>query len=470
MDDAVEKMHPPEGELAQRAARAIEIVRRRSGVSDAVMVVLTNPRARMSYDIDYPFRPSSSMRYLGHCDAPDTVLVLHPRSHPRLAYLDRIGPLDGGSVTKSADLTPLDELHDREGFERLFGYQALMDYVEPLLEHGSSPFVVRDEAVWNAAVVDAHAPSTLAGRYRDLMGVVHARYDPFDERAACCTAIDAVREARLIKSEYELACLHRAARAANAALNVIDLLVSDFARGRRQRGGVSEQDLERMLKANFYLYGCTANSFAPIVALGAHAAVLHHRPTASLTLDAARPPQLVIDVGPSYGGYASDFTRSWWIGRAAAASAVERQSLAHRRVHDMLSAVLRDMIAACRPGTRVGEVVERFESASMAYVGEIPEQTNPAHRREWLRSLTPHGIVHWIGLDVHDPHPETDHPSLLATTLRPGMCMALEPAYYFPAEGPLAPRTEAMRGLCIRVEASLAVQAEGPPRVLGAAG
>lgn len=463
-------MRPPKGELARRAARVLQILRQRSGVVDVALVVLTNPRRRMSHDMDYPFRPSSSMRYLAQCDAPDTVLVVYGTAPPRLAYLDRSGPLDGGSINKSADLTALDDIHDRDGFRRLFGYRALLEHLQALLAHGVCPFVARDEAVWGAtaavasSAVDPAAPSTLLERSEDLMRVLHAHHNPFDAHAARQMATDALRKARLVKSAYELECLDRAAYAANVALDLIDARVDAAARDREGAGAASEQDLERMLKASFLLYGCTANSFPPIVALGAHAGVLHHRPTATLTLAAARPPQLVIDVGPSYSGYASDFTRAWWLG---APGALERQSLAYRRVHGMLSTVLRDMIAACRVGARVGEIVAHFERATFALVGEIPETIKPYLWREWLHTLTPHGIVHWIGLDVHDPHPETDHPSLEATELCAGMCLALEPAYYFPAEGTLAPRTQAMRGLCIRVEASIAVQAEGPPRVLG---
>lgn len=462
---------PPHGELAERAHRVLEILKRRSGVANAMLVILTNPRRRMSYDMNYPFRPSSSMRYLAHCDAPDTVLVLHPRGAPRLAYLDRVDAFDGGSIAKNADLTPLDGLHDREGFERLFGYQALLKHVLPALAGGAQPFVAHDEDVWDTtatapSVVDPHAPSTLVDRYQDLMRVLHARYDPFDARASQRAAVDAVREARLIKSEYEIRCLDRAASAANSALDVVDARVAEYTRGRGDVGGTdSEQDLDRTLKAHFSLNGSTSNSFPPIVAMGAHARVLHHRPTSTMTMRRAQPPQLVIDVGPSYAGYASDFTRSWWLEHAPTPD--ERPKLAYELVYGTVAFVLRDMIATCRAGARVGDVVRRFERVSQVFVGEIPEGIAPARRKDWLDALTPHGVVHWIGLDVHDPHPQGAHPALHDTKLRPGMCMALEPAYYFASDGPLAPRTEAMRGISIRLEASIVVRAQGPPRILG---
>jgi Xaa-Pro aminopeptidase len=70
----------------------------------------------------------------------------------------------------------------------------------------------------------------------------------------------------------------------------------------------------------------------------------------------------------------------------------------------------------------------------------------------------PHGIGHWLGIDVHDPCPYSDENGdeiLFAE----GMVLTIEPGIYLPADDENIP--EKYRGIGIRIEDDIVVTKEG---------
>ncbi len=74
------------------------------------------------------------------------------------------------------------------------------------------------------------------------------------------------------------------------------------------------------------------------------------------------------------------------------------------------------------------------------------------------KKYAPHGIGHWMGLDVHDPCPYTDDKgeSLCFTT---GMVMTIEPGVYLRIDDESIPLK--YRGIGIRIEDDILVTDEG---------
>ncbi|MBY0452186.1 MAG: M24 family metallopeptidase, partial [Bdellovibrionaceae bacterium] len=73
------------------------------------------------------------------------------------------------------------------------------------------------------------------------------------------------------------------------------------------------------------------------------------------------------------------------------------------------------------------------------------------------RRYYPHGIGHWLGMDVHDaglyfkrgePRP-----------IEAGMCFTIEPGLYIPADDKTAPAE--LRGIGVRIEDNILVTANG---------
>jgi Xaa-Pro dipeptidase len=237
--------------------------------------------------------------------------------------------------------------------------------------------------------------------------------------AGLLRALDALR---VHKSTYEKACLAEANR--RAALGHARVREAFFD------GDHSELDLHLL-----YL-GATAQDdpetpYKNIVALGEHAAILHHVHYGRRAPGAA---SLLLDAGATFRGYASDVTRTWVKGHGAGADAfahlvagvekLQQATCAHVRVgdryealhdhsHKLLAGVLLD-VGIVR-GTSTAEVVESGVT----------------------RLFLPHGLGHSLGLQCHDvgcalEKPRADNPFLRNTSvIEPEQCFTIEPGCYF---------------------------------------
>jgi Xaa-Pro aminopeptidase len=74
------------------------------------------------------------------------------------------------------------------------------------------------------------------------------------------------------------------------------------------------------------------------------------------------------------------------------------------------------------------------------------------------KKYAPHGIGHWMGLDVHDPCPYVDE-SGESLAFEAGMVMTIEPGLYFRADDESVP--ERYRGIGIRIEDNILVTENG---------
>jgi Xaa-Pro aminopeptidase len=70
----------------------------------------------------------------------------------------------------------------------------------------------------------------------------------------------------------------------------------------------------------------------------------------------------------------------------------------------------------------------------------------------------PHGIGHWLGLDVHDPCPYVDENGD-EIRFAPGMVLTIEPGIYIRADDMDVPQV--YRGIGIRIEDNILVTHEG---------
>ena len=124
------------------------------------------------------------------------------------------------------------------------------------------------------------------------------------ELVRAARTVEALRE---VKDAGEVALLRLACEAADAALT--DLI----ARG-GLRPGRTEREVGRELEALMLDHGADGVSFETIVATGANSAIPHHRPTDAVL---AAGDFVKIDFGALVGGYHSDMTRTFVLGKAA---------------------------------------------------------------------------------------------------------------------------------------------------------
>jgi len=238
-------------------------------------------------------------------------------------------------------------------------------------------------------------------------------------------ALDALR---VRKTPYEVECLAEANR--RAALGHEELRKLFHAADRSE------------LELHLAFLGSTRQDDAEtpyknIVALGKHAATLHH---VSYEKRAQPAQSLLVDAGACFAGYCSDVTRTWVKGGGAAASAFAQLVAAMEAMQQRLCARV-----------RVGMPYEELHDESHRQVAEVLREAGISRlsadelvSRGVTRAFYPHGLGHALGLQCHDVGcalrpPRQDNPFLRNTTdVAPRQVFTIEPGLYF-IEALLAP-------------------------------
>ncbi len=238
--------------------------------------------------------------------------------------------------------------------------------------------------------------------------------------AALIAALDALR---VTKTPYEVACLAEANRRARAGHDALRDAFFDT--------DGSELDLHLLyLRATAQDDGETP--YKNIVALGEHAATLHHIAYGrrAVRRDAE---SLLVDAGATCRGYGADVTRTWVKGAGAAADA-----FAHlvARV-DTLQARLCASVRIGLPYEDLHEESHRAVAAALREVGLVRGSVDELVAGGITRAFYPHGLGHSLGLQTHDVGcalraPRSDNPFLRNTSdIAVGQVFTIEPGIYF---------------------------------------
>jgi Xaa-Pro aminopeptidase len=171
------------------------------------------------------------------------------------------------------------------------------------------------------------------------------------------------------------------------------------------RPGVAESALAAEIDYQMRLLGAQKPAFETIVAAGARSALPHASPTAN-TL--RHNQLLLIDMGASREGYASDMTRMAFLGRPG------------RKIRGLYAAVLEAQLAATdalRPGVPAGRI------------DGVARRVLRAHG---LEGALAHSTGHGLGLEIHEP-PRLGRRE--RTPLEADMVVTIEPGAYLEGFG-----------------------------------
>ena len=164
--------------------------------------------------------------------------------------------------------------------------------------------------------------------------------------------------------------------------------------------GMTEIDLQDFILNALKRHGTTA-SFTPLICFGANAAMPHHH-TGSAKLQ--KGDIVIIDIGSSCEGYASDITRTVAFGTPRDPEAF--------RIYEIVSKAHWKAREVGQPGVS-GEAVDAAARQVITEAGFGPQFI--------------HRTGHGIGLSTHEP------PYIVKSSiapLLPGMCFSVEPGIY----------------------------------------
>lgn len=251
-------------------------------------------------------------------------------------------------------------------------------------------------------------------------------------------------ELRLIKSASELAIMQRSADIGTHAHNA----------GLMQcHAGMSEVELRSFIEHVFLLNGAAGPSYTTIVAGGENGNCLHHLASP----DILRDGQLVlVDAGCEFAGYASDITRTYPVNG--------KFSPAQREIYELVLAAQEAAIQAVKPGvvwSQLNKICDDTLFQGLEKLGFQLTRTKEAGGKLSLDDLMPHGLGHWLGLDVHDVGEKT-LPGVRNKNerpLSPGMVFTVEPGLYLKADDERIPAR--YRGINVRIEDNIRVTDSG---------
>jgi Xaa-Pro aminopeptidase len=432
-----------------RRRRIAETMRAAGG---GIAIVPTAPERQRNGDNDHPYRHGSDFHYLTGFAEPGawlivaadgrSTLVCRPRDVERELWDGiRLGP-DAAPAALGVDAAVAIDALDETMVASLSGQLAVWwSFDAPGLGDRIGGWLERIRA-------DLRSGAETPAVQRDLAPLL--------------------AEMRLRKDAGEVATMRRAA-AISAAAHVRAMRFCAHRFRADPAASVAEYEIEAELLHEFRRSGAEGPAYAPIVAAGSNACILHY---------SAGPTPLkagelcLVDAGCEFDGYASDVTRTF--------PASGRFDPAQRELYDIVEAAQRAAVAATRPGARLRDAhaaAVRVLAQGMLDTGLLDRNAvgdldavveSAAYRKFYM-----HGTGHWLGRDVHDvgdyqsaDEAPVEQPDWLGGTvvrkpsrrLEPGMVVTVEPGIYVrPGEGV----PERYWNIGIRIEDDAVVTAEG---------
>jgi len=369
-----------------------------------VAVVSTAPERIRNRDAHYPFRFDSYFHYLTGFPEPESVLVIVAGDQARNLLFCR----DKDTEREVWDGLRYGPQAAREafGFDEAHSCSKLDEILPKLLADQPAVFCdVGENSEWDARLIQwlnavraqVRTGISAPGEIRDVRKLLD--------------------EMRLIKDAAELDVMRRAAAISTGAHR---------RAMRATRPGRFEHEVEAELLHEFRARGAQAPAYAPIVAGGANACILHY-----VTNDAPLKDGdlLLIDAGCELHGYASDITRTFPVNG--------RFTGPQRQIYELVLAAQAAAIDRVRPGNAWQEphdAAVRVLTQGFIDLGLCQGTLDGVIESGDYKKFYMHRTGHWLGMDVHDCGDYKRDGQW--RELAPGMVLTVEPGCYIrPAEG-----------------------------------
>lgn len=366
----------------------------------------------------FPFRQNNDLFYLSGIDQEESILLLFPDCpEPRYREIlfiretnEHISVWEGEKLTKeqAQKVSGIETIFWTSDFENILNsiiFEAKSIYLNAN-EHtrASNPVVTREERYlqWFREQFPLHSFERAAPIMHDL---------------------------RAIKSSTELELIKEAIRITENSFRRLLNFV---------RPGVMEFEIEAELWHEFLKSRSRGPAYAPIIASGKNACILHYVDNDKQCKDG---DLLLLDIGAEYANYNADLTRTIPVNG--------RYSPRQRDVYNAVLSVMKqakDMLVSGNDlqtyNKEVGKLMEKeLVDLNLLSLDDIKKQNPnvPAYKRYFM-----HGTSHYLGLDVHDVGSRY-------RKFEPGMVFTCEPGIYIREEG-----------IGVRIENDIVITEDGP--------
>jgi len=211
-----------------------------------------------------------------------------------------------------------------------------------------------------------------------------------------------------------------------------------------------EYELQAEIEYCFKKNGAYSDAYTTIVASGNAANTLHY---ISNNQKLICGDLILIDAGCEYDYYASDITRTIPVSG--------KFSKQQKELYSMVLDVNKKIIEMIKPNILRSELQKSSEELlcqGLIELGILKGDFQEIMDEKLHKKYYPHGIGHWMGLDVHDECPyKVEEGNELP--LQTGMVLTIEPGIYLDKDDKSVPKK--YRGIGIRIEDDILVTKDG---------
>lgn len=372
--------------------------------SGSIAIIHSNDEFPRSGDQNFVFKQNADLFYLTGIDQEETLLVLYPdaevKSHQEMLFLretnDHIAIWEGEKLNKkkASEISgiPENQIHWNHELEGIL--QGQMHYLENIY--------------LNTNENDRYSHKV---PYKDLRYIQYIK-----ERYPLHTlkrAAPIFRKLREIKSEIEIDLISKASLITfHAFLRVLGFI----------KPGKWEYEIEAEIIHEFINNRSDGHAYSPIIAAGANACVLHYTANDQKCLNGEL---VLMDFGASYGNYNSDLTRTVPVNG--------RYSPRQKEVYESVHHIFKEAKSMLKPGLKLADYRAETDKIALGELRKLgliskEEAKGKADSSTHWRKYYPHGISHYLGLDVHDLGDRHEK-------IKEGMVFTCEPGIYIQEEG-----------------------------------
>ncbi len=391
------------------------------------LIVGAHPELIRNDDVHFAYRQDTNLYYLTGFEEPESILLLLPgknpqevmfvrRKNPERETWDgfRYGPADAQTQFKFDQVYPIDEFETRAS-ELLKGFDGIYYRLRKNLK--------MDDTVLSIA------ESLRRTQGRTGLGLLSIH-----------DADEFLGEMRVIKDEVELHNLRTACEiSAQGHISAMQKI----------RPGMSERQVQAILQYEFLNRGAAREGYNFIVASGNAATTLHYNFNDQPCRDG---DLLLIDAGAEFNYYTGDITRTFPVN----GQFTKPQSEVYNHVLNVQQKII-DILKPGVPFRQLHEMGTELLTDAMLDLGLLSGRKADIISSGQHRKYYPHGIGHFLGMDVHD-----SGKYFLKGEPRPieaGMTFTVEPGLYIPAHDTSAPAE--FRGIGVRIEDNILITANG---------
>ncbi len=369
--------------------------------NDSVAIFYSNDQQPRNGDQYFPFRQQSDLFYLSGIDQEKSILIIAPDNKNKklreilflLKTNKQIAIWEGHKYTK-------EEAKKTSGIENIYWLDEFDFILKDIMSTTNNIFLNRNE--YPKFIPDAKEGNHRLGEELKTIFPLHS----YHRSAPLLTQL------RLIKSDEEITFLRKACDITNKAFHRVLANI---------KPGNFEFEIQAEIEHEFTINRANGHGYAPIIASGSNACVLHYIENDKECKDG---DLVLFDFGAEYANYSADMSRT-----------IPVNGNFTTRQKDCYNAVLYVFKQAKKlyiPGNTINKInneVNKMMELEMIKLGlftkndiQNQDKENPLFKKYFM-----HGTAHFLGLDVHDVGDKNE-------VLKASMVLTCEPGLYIPEE------------------------------------